>query len=104
MSDRKAPARGIAAGIAISFSLIAAGDSAFAKVVNCNTCWSYCKSTGHNVVETYQCSSDCKARCVTDTKPKSKRSTRPNADATTEKKRPQEASPHSVFLDNSAVS
>jgi hypothetical protein len=27
MSDRKAPARGIAAGIAISFSLIAAGDS-----------------------------------------------------------------------------
>jgi len=47
MSDRKAPARGIAAGIAISFSLIAAGDSAFAKVVNCNTCWSYCKSTGH---------------------------------------------------------
>jgi len=88
MSDRKAPARGIAAGIAISFSLIAAGDSAFAKVVNCNTCWSYCKSTGHNVVETYQCSSDCKARYVTDT-PKSKRSKWPNADATTEKKRPR---------------
>ena len=45
MSGR-ALARAIAAGTAISFSLIAAwGFAAFTKVVNCNACWSHCKST-----------------------------------------------------------
>ena len=58
-----------ALGVVVTMAAI----SASAKVVNCDACWAYCKSTTHSIVEEYECRRECKEQCVTSSKPKSKK-------------------------------